>query len=895
MALGLDDAILGWLVAAAGDALFRGVRGDRTQKALRQLVRDTIVATVAEVGAHLDSRRAKHLCDVLLGHGAQDNRMKASSPAELQTALQSWIMALDHPPHYYVPSNLEPLGVDVGQLCEAGYLSGLGVDPGQLADALCRRVTEGIERDGRRGGALKSLAEWLWRDDISLRLERIEGRITSTVRAVPQPRRGGLPGGNPLFTGRQEALAELTRRIEAHDPDGTVVAVHAMNGMAGVGKTQLVLRAAHQCKHRYPDGQYFINLHGYTPDRSAARPAAQALELLLHQAGVAGTEIPAELEERQDRWQALMAGQKALIVLDNALDIGQVRPLLPNSPGCLVLVTSRSRLPGVDSLRLDVLERDEATELFTRLVGNDQHLDQDAVSRVVEFVGFLPIAVEAAAGQIGDELTVTELARSLAEAKARSGLVDEVGPEAGVQAALETSLRRLHHADRHGFRMLGLHPGPVIGVPQFAALADWPIERAGRVLRTLSGRNLIKAAGNRVGHRRYELHDLVYEFAHQQAESRLARQRPAATARLICWYTEALTLVERLWEAAGGSKVDGLDLTVPSEAQAWLAAEQDNLLALATATEPATSPPGKRAQRNRTADAADLYYRCADRLHLLGYYPAAGELHRTARDIYRQIRNRAGEANTLSSLGELARLTGDYASADSQYRTARDICQQIGYRAGEADALRGLGLVARQTGDYPSASEQFRAALAIYRQVGDRGGEADALRGLGGVAMRTGDYPSADEHLVAAREIYQQVGDRRGEADAVWGFGAVALGTGDYPSADEQFRAALAICRQIGYRGGEAAALWGSGQVALRSGDYASADEQFRAARDIYQRIGDRPGEADTLTGLGRIANVDGRHDDACRLWQEALAIYVETGNPAAESVRRNLERLDRY
>jgi tetratricopeptide (TPR) repeat protein len=958
---GLDDALLGWLVASAGDTLLDRLRADPARKAMRQLVEDAVAAAVTVVASHLDGEQAKHLRLVLREHDAQLSRATVGSLAELRAALRKRAAALDH-----------------REFGESGYLAGLGVDADRLGEELADRIASGIRYHGRTGGPLGPVAEWLWRDELSSNVGQLSSdvdqlrRDLSQLRRVTEPSRsyrGGLPGGTPDFTGRRQALALLAERMQEHDLAGVVVAIHAVDGMAGVGKTELALRAAHQHKHRYPDGQYFLNLHGYTEGIAPLSPEV-ALEELLRQAGVAGQEIPPDLAGRQARWRALMAGQQALVLLDNVLDADQVRPLLPGPAGCLVLITSRSRLPGLPGARalsLSVLPPDEAIELFTRVAGADRQLDVEAVSTVVGLVGCLPVAVRAVASQVGDDYAEAELADDLARAKGSTGLVEATSPlGAEVSAAFETSLQRLDLAHRQAFRILGLHPGPVIGVPQFAVLADLTISHASQVLRALAARNLITPGQERVGHRRYQLHDLLREFARQEAGTHLSvLERSAAIDRLTSWYATVIGYVDRMEDAtdsapAAQPTVQGLKLDGLEQTRSWLAAEQANLLAFA---------------EHATDDhAADVCCRYGRRLYLLAYFVSARTLYRSAVSVYRLASNQGGQADAMAGLGHVARLTGDHAGAGEQFHAALAIYQQTGNREGQADVLAGLGHIALATGDHAGAGEQFHAALAIHQQTGNREGQADATAGLGLHALATGDYPVADEQLRAALAIYQparnqagqaialwglgqaalftgdyqaasehyraaltirrQTGNRAGEAAALWGLGNVALftkayplaeehyraalailqqtghrggqavtlatlgdtakSTGDYPAAKEYYRASLAICEQIGNRDGQAEALTGLGTVALATDDHPAADQHFRASLAICQQTGNRAGQAEALTGLGHAAKADRRREETRERWHQALAIYVEIGSPNAESVRDELERLDR-
>ena len=609
MAIGLDDAVLAWLVHSAGDSLVDRLRDEPAKAEMRKVVQEAIAATVDQVDGGLDGERIDHLRASLQEHNmdGDSRRIEVTNETELRDALHAWIAALDHP-----------------EFGGPGYLTSLGLQPGPLADTLTRRITDGIRSNGRRGGALNPLAEWLWRDELKTDVGEIRRDLSQLLSAAdpPGPHGRGLPGCTPEFIGRHEALAKLAEQIEAHDPAGTVVAIHAVDGMAGVGKTELALHAAHQHKHRYPDGQYCLNLHGYTQGVAPMSPDS-ALEELLRQAGVPGTDIPSELAGRQARWRALMAGQRALVLLDNALDVAQVQPVLPMSPGCLVLITSRTRLtglPGTKPLPLDVLAPDDAIELFSRLAGPGRCPGPTA-EELAGLVGHLPLSIVILAGRLRDDpaLTAAELAADLTSADAR---LDETSPPgAGVRATFETSIQRLDPGDRRAFRVLGLHPGPVIGVPQFGVLAGLPVPHAHMTLRRLADQNLIKPNPDHAGHRRYELHDLMREFARGQAGSHLPEDGPDSFARLSAWYAAALRVVRDRWNATSTAAatvpaLDGLHLDNAEQADAWLAAEHSNVLVLAAI---AAGP-----------DAADMCMAFGHVWEHLGQHYSAERLYRSA-------------------------------------------------------------------------------------------------------------------------------------------------------------------------------------------------------------------------------------------------------------------------
>jgi tetratricopeptide (TPR) repeat protein len=870
VAIGLDDALLGWLVASAGDALARRLRSNPVRRAMRQVVANAVSATAGETAGRLDSRQVEHLRHVMQEHDAGIPGAEVSSLKELRAAVRAWIAADDQP-----------------VFGEPGYLTRLGIDADQLAEQLARRVESGVHDNGRAGGALAPLAQWLWRDDLKADVGALQRDLSELRRAVEPPPQhgGGLPGGTPDFTGRRQVLDELAEHVEAHDSAGTVLAIYALDGMAGVGKTELAVRAAHQHKHRYPDGQYFINLHGYTTGLPTMTPE-EALEELLCQAGVPAKAIPPRLAGRQARWQALMATKRAMVVLDNALDAAQVLPLLPNSPGCLVLITSRSRLvglPGARTVPLEVLPPGEAIELFTRLAGADRCGDRDAVAQVVDLVGRLPVAVQAVAVQMRRDDTVADLAEDLTAAKRTSGLVAEgSSPDIGVRAAFETSLRRLDRTHRRAFRILGVYPGPSIGVPQFAALAGLPPGRAGTILRRLADRNLINPAGTRIGHRRYELHDLVREFARQQADSCIpAEERPAAIARLSGWYLSAMKVVDP-WRAVSSRMADldleGLSLNEAEHASAWLAAEQSNLLAYAD---------------NATgADAAEVCYTAGLRYLQFDHYAVAGALLRSAAGTFHQVADRIGEAHARLELGYVAKSTGDHTGADEHYHAALAISREMADRRMETEVLDRLGGVAVETGDHQTAGAHHRLALEISRQINHKQGEAEALSGLGTVAFAARDYATAEEYFRDAIALHRQLGNKDREAFALEMLGRLALATGDHARAEMHLSAALTLSRQIEQPMAEGHALQALASLATATSDDPTAKTRLHAAVEVYRRVGSRISEAFALWELGELARNQGRPEEARAHWRSVLVIYTEVGWRDVPAARQALEGL---
>jgi tetratricopeptide (TPR) repeat protein len=792
----------------------------------------------------------------------QVGRVTISGVADLRAALLAWTGALDR-----------------REFGEAGYLTELGVDAERLGDELADRITAGIRERGRAGGPLGPLADWLWRNELSTDVGQIKEDLSQLRNVVEPPRTygGGLPGMTPDFTGRQQVLDQMAERVRSHDPAGVVVAIHAVDGMAGVGKTELALCVAHQHKQRYLDGQCFIDLHGYTPGIAPMSPAA-ALADLLRQAGLPGHEIPADLAGRQARWRALMAGKRALVLLDNALDADQVRPLLPRAAGCLVLITSRSvlrGLPGARTLQLDVLAQEEAIELVTRVAGADQPLDRQAVATVVELVGRLPVAVRAVASQVGDGYSESELAGDLTRAKDHALLVAAAGPLGfEVGAAFDTSLQRLDPRHQQAFGILGIHPGPAIGVPQFAALAGVPVTEASSMLRALSRRNLVTPSTG-VGHRRYQQHDLLRDHARQHANTHVpVDERSAALAQLTAWYAAAIMLIEHLLDAddaatATRPAVEGLELDGADHCQAeeWVAGEEDNLLALV-----------EHASGQTGAAVCSRYGYWFDRLHRS---TSAAVLYASAARLYRDVGDQAGEADALLGSGRIASVRREFSAADEHLHAALALYRRTGNQQGEADALVGLGRVGIETGSYSAANEDLNAALALYRRADNQRGEDDTLFWMGEL-----DRAAADMGI--AGDLF----GRFDKATVLVGLGRAALGSVDSSAASENFRKALAIARKTADRTVEADALAGLGDAALMAHEYLAAVDHYCEALDLYRQAGSRYGEADVLSGLGDAATAMGHHDAACARWREALAIYLEIGTLLAEPTRAKIEQF---
>ena len=686
-----------------------------------------------------------------------------------------------------------------------------------------------------------------------------------------------LPGTVKQFAGRAAELAMLTglpRRSRTGLP-GTMV-ISAVNGMPGVGKTALAVQAGHLLAGWFPDGQLFVDLHGHTPGQEPASPA-DVLAGLLAADGVDPRYLPAGLDGRAAMWRDRIAGQRVLLILDNAASSSQVAPLLPGTAGCLVLVTSRrflGDLPAAVEVSLDVLPAGDAVAMFTGLAPRAA-AEPARVAELVTLCGHLPLAISLLARLLTRHRS-WGMADLIGEAQAR--LLTATAENQTVTAAFELSYQDLNAGQQRLFRHLGLHPGADIDAYAAAALAGLPLEEAAEYLDGLHGCRLLEEPVPR----RYRMHDLIRQYARALAPDAAGGERELAIGRLFSYYQHTA-------EAADGrlARHPRTPATTPvpapaatpglpdqSHALAWMTAERANLVACIS----------HAAARADQARVAGLTAAIAARLRSDGPWPQAAALHTAAAQAAQHTGDQPGHANALINLGDMLQLTGDYPGAIRLLEQARDIYRGTGSRLGEANALFYLGDARRLTGDYPGAADLLAAALDTYRSIGSRLGEANALRNLGTVQEMAGDYPAATRVLEEALTIFRGIGCQIGEAEALLYLGAIREETGDYPAAIGVLEQARDISRGISYRLGEANALLYLGDVRQVTGDYPAATGVLEQARDIYRGIGSRLGEANALLYLGTVRQLTGDYLAAVGLLEQARDIYRDLGSRLGEA-----------
>ncbi|MGW2255898.1 ATP-binding protein [Kitasatospora sp. NPDC001660] len=652
-----------------------------------------------------------------------------------------------------------------------------------------------------------------------------------------------LPADLPDFTSRAGSL-EAVRRSLGRDGAVGRTPVLVVTGPGGIGKTSLAVHAAHAMRDRYPDGQLFADVRGAGP---APPPAAEVAARLLRALGVSPTDVPATLDERAALYRSLLTDRRVLIVLDDVLDGAQIRPVLPASSGCAVLLTSRSRLPELDCverIELAAFTDAEARDLLGRIAGPAVLSSEPAATtELLAHCAGLPLALRITGSRLVTEpgRSVRMLTERLADARGR---LDElqVGDRA-VRVSFEASYAHLTRDQAGAFRLLALVPGRSVGIPAAASLLDRDPARTERLLAELTAHHLLQAPEPG----RYGFHDLIRLYAQERARSEDAPdERLAAERRLTLWYLHAsrragTLLVPHARLAPAAPPPAGLPLPEfagAEAAMAWYETERANLVDLV-----------------RHAAGRDRDPLCWQLAHSLwpfftlrkywGDWTAATEL---GLDHAGRSADRTGEALMLVQAGTLAHARGDYPEAITRYRRA-------GLLLGDSD---------------PAVTAMIEANLGVsHRQLQD--------------------FETAIGHLTRAADAFRTVGDRYGEAVCLLNLIPAYRVLGRYDPALVNCRLALTAFQALGSRYGEGHALHVTAQVLQDTGDFEQALDLAAQAVAIREDIGDRDGTASALEQLGIIRQRLGHPEAAAESWRRSLALYEELGSPKAENVRRRL------
>jgi tetratricopeptide (TPR) repeat protein/transcriptional regulator with XRE-family HTH domain len=691
-----------------------------------------------------------------------------------------------------------------------------------------------------------------------------------------------LPRDVGAFTGRQDELDRLAGALDGMAAKGGVVGIHAIDGMAGIGKTTFAVHAAHRLAGRFPDGQFFLPLHAHTAGQRPVDPADGLASLLLA-AGLATAQIPPGLEARAARWRDQLAGRKILLVLDDAAGHEQVRPLLPGTAGSLVLVTSRRRLAALEDaavISLDVLSVGEAAALLARLAGRaDVTAGDAAVGEITRLCGYLPLAIGMLASQLRHHRawTAADLASILADARDR--LVMMRAENLSVAAAFGLSYADLTEDQQQLFRRLGLVPGPSFDVHAAAALDDTTVGQARRCLEELYEQHLITEAVPG----RYQLHDLLREHARALAVTDDPAESGAAAGRLLDYYLCTAQAAGRhipIWTTVQGSPPPGdslaqaPQLATLEQAAVWLETEGPNLHAAADYA----------AAQGMHLHAVQIPATMGGFLRARGDWDQATALHRTALSAARHAGDRQGQAVAHRHLGILAWMTGDLSAAATHLARAVALYGEIGDLPGQAYALDHLGVVQQLTGDYPAALASRRQALALARSSGDRLAEAVALIHLGWIQQLTGDYPAGATSLEQSLALFRGLAHQLGQADALGHLSDLQMEMGDYPAAAASTEQSLALFRGVAHRPFEAGALHRLGHLQMEMGDYRAAAATLQQALDLHRDLGARVDKIGVLNSLGALSLQVTATGQAREHHNQALDIARDIGTPLEEA-----------
>uniref|UniRef100_UPI001CD1A43D tetratricopeptide repeat protein n=1 Tax=Streptomyces sp. CoH27 TaxID=2875763 RepID=UPI001CD1A43D len=644
------------------------------------------------------------------------------------------------------------------------------------------------------------------------------------------------------------------------------VVVSAIEGMAGVGKTQLAIHAAHELVRagHFADMQLHVNLRGFDPEFPPADPSA-VLEAFLRQLGVPAQQIPGSGDERAAMFRDRMRDRSALVLLDNAADEDQVRDLIPSGPACLVLITSRRSLAGLDGASphmIGAFSEAESLSLLMRIAGRERvTAEPEAAARIVEYCDRLPLALALTAARLRSRpaWSLPELAD-----RVQAGRLEAIraGGRA-IRPVFDSSYQALPDVAQQLFRLLGLHPGPEFSAGAVAALSGSTVGEATEALELLLDEHLLQQ--RRSG--RFELHDLLRAYALDLVGQDDEAVKEAALARITSWYThsvyEALTALQKVADPPTVPCVsDPAPLDSHDAALAWLADEETNLEHLMST-----------AAASGFHDAAWQTGRSLYRLHSeSGRDADAVRVSQMAAESARKAGNRPAEGRALCNLGwtyaELGRRRpGAYLDmAEACMRRAVDLCGGAGDEHDKAYVLNGLGKVLGEQSKYAEALDSYGAALTIYQKEGDRGRIGATHCNIGTIHFKRKDYDLALAHLLPSLKILDTP-----EADSfrivivVGNIAEAYFLSGEYDKAHSYESRRLALARTYGYTLQEAESLLNTGDIHYALGNITEARKAWTESATLYEQLDNpRAAEArhradapDSNTASARIHRLD--------------------------------------
>jgi DNA-binding SARP family transcriptional activator/tetratricopeptide (TPR) repeat protein len=797
--------------AATGGAWLDGMRA--------ALARERLTAEIARAGAGLELGRHAQIVDEL-GALAARYPLDERVAAQLMLALRGSGRTAEA---------LAVYAATRGRLADE-----LGVDPGAQLRRLHRRLLHNEEPVSPPPDAST--------------VDAPSSAVLLGRGVVPRQ----LPPAAAHFVGRAEHLRQLQHQTTAAGRSHTV-AISLIHGSAGVGKTALAVHWAQHAAARFPDGQLYLNLRGFDQDQPPLQPS-EALTAALRALDIAPPHIPTTVDEQASLYRSVVADKRLLILLDNAASTGQVRPLLPGAPGCMVLVTSRNELSGLVAgdgaarLALDVLDPPDAIALLRRIVGEHRVIAEiDVATALARLCARLPLALRVMANHLlaRPDAALADTLDELADERHRLDVLSTDDESTTVRAAFSLSYHSLKPEAAGLFRLLSLHQGAQLGEPAAAALAGLPLPRARQLLAVLCQGHLLE----RVGSRRYQSHDLLRLYAAERVQvEEPAGERRRVVRRVLHWYLATAAAADRILapERFRGALDDlpPADPVIPfaghGTALAWYDTELHNLVAAV-----------------RQAAAAGE--------HVLAWQLAWAQWG------YFQLRKPWTEWLTTHEIG--------LASA-----------RRCGDRSAEALMLNSLGMAHYYPRRFAEAQGCFERALAIWRELGDARGQASVTNNLGNLLLETRQLPDAIAHYEQALVLYGPIGHDAGTtltnlAEAHCLLRQFELGL-------DWARQALASHDATGSRRGQALTLCQYGNALCGLDRLDEAVEHYTRALAISHAIGDRQAEGWASHFLAEALHTAGRPTEARRHWRVALTAFDTLGDPQSGDIRTRLAAL---
>jgi tetratricopeptide (TPR) repeat protein len=654
-----------------------------------------------------------------------------------------------------------------------------------------------------------------------------------------------LPLAIQHFTGRTDELRALSAYMH-QATNAVAVPIVTISGTAGVGKTALVLHWAHQVADRFGDGQLYVNLRGFD-GTGLPMTAAEAVRGFIDALGLPRQQVPVGLDAQVALYRSLLAGRRVLVVLDNAHDASQVRPLLPGAAGCVAVVTSRNRLSGLVALEgalpvtLGVPTAAQARQLLTRRLGVDRvAAEPQAVDDIIARCARLPLAltIVAARAATHPRFPLSVLTGELADTHAALDVLSGGDADTDVRNVFSWSYQRLRPGAARLFRLLGLHPDPQIGVTAWASLAGLPREQVQPALTELVGAHLVTE--HTPG--RYALHDLLHAYATELAhlhDPEVERRR--ALHRMFDHYLHAAHAASALLEPYGElialppaqPRVTPETLADHGEAVRWFTVEQPVLLAVTR----------RAARAGFPAHTWQLAVTMSSFLDRQGHWDTWAATHLDALDAAVSLADRSGQAVACRGLGCAFMRLGRLDEAHTHLQDALERYGELGDHAGKARTHVDLAMVLERQRHYQQALGHMRQALELFRATGHRIGQANALNGVGWYHILLGNHEPALTYCDQAVLLFHQEGHRRGEAGSWDSLGYAHHHLGHYQQAVGCYQHALALTDEVGDRYNQAQVLTRLGDTQHAAGSTAAAKDSWQHALNILTEFGDSDAE----------------------------------------------------